>query len=93
MLSLTVLDSDAAQQLVPGLCVPLNLAVYMPLALNINPKKYLQALFSACQRVAKESSVFPSELKEFNLYKEHVDNLQQLSGNYDAVIICLGGKS
>ncbi|CAM0913098.1 unnamed protein product [Alopecurus aequalis] len=86
--SLQVLDSDAAQRLIPGLRVPLNLAVYMPLALNINPKKYLQALFFACQSVANESSVSPSEQKEFNLYNEHIDNLQQFS-----VIICLGGKA
>jgi hypothetical protein len=39
-----VLDSDAAQRLIPGLCVPFDFAVYMPLALNINPKKYLQVL-------------------------------------------------
>jgi len=26
------------------LCVPFDFAVYMPLALNINPKKYLQVL-------------------------------------------------
>ncbi|VAI83454.1 unnamed protein product [Triticum turgidum subsp. durum] len=91
--SLQVLDSDAAQRLIPGLRVPLNLAIYMPLALNINPKKYLQALFLACQNMAKETSVSPSELKEFSLYNKHIDNLQQLSGDYDAVIICLGGKA
>ena len=65
----------------------------MPLALNINPRKYLQALFSACQNVANEASASSSEQKEFNLYNEHIDNLHQFSGDYDAVIICLGGKA
>lgn len=65
----------------------------MPLALNINPKKYLQALFFACQNLADEASVSPSEKKRFKLYKEHIDNLQQLAGDYDSVIICLGAKA
>lgn len=65
----------------------------MPLALNINPKKYLQALFLACQNLADGASVSSSEQKKFKLYKEHIDNLQQLAGDYDSVIICLGAKA
>ncbi|PWZ17678.1 hypothetical protein Zm00014a_027795 [Zea mays] len=91
--SLQLLDSDAAQRLIPGLCTPFDFAVYMPLALNINPKKYLQALFSACQNLADEASSLPSEQKEIKLYKQHVDNLHLLAGNYDSVIICLGAKA
>jgi len=64
----------------------------MPLALNVNPKKYLQALFSACQNLADEASSLPSEQKEFKLYKQHVDDLHHLAGNYDSVIVCLGAK-
>jgi len=88
-----VLDSAAAQHLIPGLCVPFDFAVYMPLALNINPKKYLQALFSACQNLADEASSLPSESKELKLYKHHVDNLHQLAGDYDSVIVCLGANA
>uniref|UniRef100_A0A0E0HLS0 FAD dependent oxidoreductase domain-containing protein n=1 Tax=Oryza nivara TaxID=4536 RepID=A0A0E0HLS0_ORYNI len=92
--SLQVLDSDEAQCLIPGLCVPLNFAVYMPLALNINPKKYLQvALFFACQNMSDEASLSSSEQKECKLYNEHVDDLQQLAGDYDSVIICLGARA
>uniref|UniRef100_A0A0E0L8L3 FAD dependent oxidoreductase domain-containing protein n=1 Tax=Oryza punctata TaxID=4537 RepID=A0A0E0L8L3_ORYPU len=92
--SLEVLNSDEAQCLIPGLRVPLNFAVYMPLALNINPKKYLQvALFFACQNMSDEASLSSSEQKECKLYKEHVDDLQQLAGDYDSVIICLGAKA
>uniref|UniRef100_A0A0D3GDI0 FAD dependent oxidoreductase domain-containing protein n=1 Tax=Oryza barthii TaxID=65489 RepID=A0A0D3GDI0_9ORYZ len=92
--SLQVLDSDEAQCLIPGLCVPLNFAVYMPLALNINPKKYLQvALFFACQNMSDEASLSSSEQKECKLYNEHVNDLQQLAGDYDSVIICLGARA
>ncbi|XP_002441935.2 uncharacterized protein LOC8082768 isoform X1 [Sorghum bicolor] len=90
--SLQLLDSDAAQRLIPGLRTPFDFAVYMPLALNVNPKKYLQALFSACQNLADEASSLPSEQKEFKLYKQHVDDLHHLAGNYDSVIVCLGAK-
>uniref|UniRef100_A0ACD6AA65 Uncharacterized protein n=1 Tax=Avena sativa TaxID=4498 RepID=A0ACD6AA65_AVESA len=65
----------------------------MPLALNINPNKYLQALFFACQNIADKASVSRGEQKQFKLYKEHIDNLQQLSGDYDSVIVCLGAKA
>ncbi|KAF8698024.1 hypothetical protein HU200_035532 [Digitaria exilis] len=91
--SLQVLDSGAAQRLIPGLCVPFDFAVYMPLALNINPKKYLQALFSACQNLADEASSLSREQKELKLYKQHVGSLHQLAGDYDSVIICLGAKA
>lgn len=91
--SLQVLDSDAVRRLIPGLCAPFDFAVYMPLALNINPRKYLQALFSACQNLADEASLLLGEQKEFKLYKQHVDDLHQLAGEYDSVIICLGAKA
>ncbi|KAL6606749.1 hypothetical protein ACP70R_042402 [Stipagrostis hirtigluma subsp. patula] len=69
------------------------LEMYMPLALNINPKKYLQALFLACQNLADEAFVSSSEQKELKLYNEHIDNLHQLAGDYDSVIICLGANA
>ncbi|XP_062199952.1 uncharacterized protein LOC133902383 [Phragmites australis] len=92
---LKVFDSDVAQCLVPGLCVPFDFAVYMPLALNINPKKYLQVRhsFMLCLTVNYEAAVPPSEQEEFKLYNEHIDNLLQLTGDYDSVIICLGAKA
>uniref|UniRef100_A0A0E0DXX7 Uncharacterized protein n=1 Tax=Oryza meridionalis TaxID=40149 RepID=A0A0E0DXX7_9ORYZ len=69
-------------------------SIYMPLALNINPKKYLQvALFFACQNMSDEASLSSSEQKECKLYNEHVDDLQQLAGDYDSVIICLGARA
>eukprot|EP00268_Persea_americana_P057036 TRINITY_DN6802_c0_g1_i10.p1 TRINITY_DN6802_c0_g1~~TRINITY_DN6802_c0_g1_i10.p1 ORF type:complete len:212 (-),score=41.31 TRINITY_DN6802_c0_g1_i10:1077-1712(-) len=37
-----LIDKDGAQTLVPDLFVPSNSAVYMPQAVNINPKRYLQ---------------------------------------------------
>ena len=36
------LDSEASQNLVPNLSVPLDTAFYMPEAVNINPQRYVQ---------------------------------------------------
>jgi len=51
----------------------------IPLALNINPKKYLKTPFSACQHLADEAPSLPSQQKELRLYKQHVDSLHQLA--------------
>ncbi|KAJ8634846.1 hypothetical protein MRB53_009113 [Persea americana] len=89
-----LIDKDGAQTLVPNLFVPSNSAVYMPQAVNINPKRYLQALFLACQDLVKESprSRYEEE-KVVHLHKKSITNLSELSGEYDAVIICLGAKA
>ncbi|XP_026665039.2 uncharacterized protein LOC103719028 isoform X2 [Phoenix dactylifera] len=91
--NLEVLDRNAAQCLIPDLCVPFNFAVYMPLAMNIHPKRYLEALFLACHHLADEESISGSEEREINLFKEPVSSLRGLSEAYDAVIICLGAKA
>ncbi|XP_073010077.1 uncharacterized protein [Typha latifolia] len=90
--SLEALNKEAVECLIPGLCVPLNFAVYMPLGMNIHPKRYLQALFVACQNLADELSASSRKEREINLYRKSVTNLHQLAGEYDAVIICLGAK-
>lgn len=36
------IHKDAAQKLVPDLCVPLDLVFHMPEAVNINPQNYLE---------------------------------------------------
>ncbi|XP_010929113.2 uncharacterized protein [Elaeis guineensis] len=90
--SLEVLDRNAAQCLIPDLCVPFNFAVYMPLAMNIHPKRYLEALFLACHHLADVESISSSEEREINLFKEPISSLHGLSEEYDAVIICLGAK-
>ncbi|KAL9263258.1 hypothetical protein AKJ16_DCAP06740 [Drosera capensis] len=43
------IDKSAAQHLLPEVCAPLNVAFFMPEAMNINPQFYLEALFLACQ--------------------------------------------
>ncbi|XP_042473494.1 uncharacterized protein LOC122055882 [Zingiber officinale] len=83
---LELLDRNAAQSLVPDLFVPVDVAIYMPLAMNIHPKRYLQALFLACNELAEH------EENEIYLFKESINNLEQLSEEYDAVIICLGAQ-
>lgn len=43
--------------------------------------------------MSDEASLSSSEQKECKLYNEHVDDLQQLAGDYDSVIICLGARA
>lgn len=82
------IDKDAAQSLVPNLCLPLNSAFYLPGAMNVNPQRYLQALFQACQNSARESL----GRTNITLVKQSIDNVLELEGEYDAVVICLGSK-
>ncbi|KAF5788191.1 putative FAD dependent oxidoreductase, FAD/NAD(P)-binding domain superfamily [Helianthus annuus] len=87
------INEDAAQSLVPNISVPLDLAFYMPDAVNIHPQGYLEALYLACETLAKEmSSVGPGE-KAINFHKRSIGHLLELEGEYDAVIVCLGARS
>ncbi|KAJ3695533.1 hypothetical protein LUZ60_000910 [Juncus effusus] len=90
--ALETLNKKSVQHLIPGLNTPFNLAIYMPSALNIDPKRYMQALFTACQNFAKESSSSGVD-RNINLYKQPVNNLQNLSGEYHSVIVCLGARA
>ncbi|XP_058067543.1 uncharacterized protein LOC131216928 isoform X2 [Magnolia sinica] len=87
------IHKDAAQNLVPDLCVPVNSAVYMPQAVNVHPKRYLQALFLACQNLVKDLSAAGYYGKEIHMHKKSVNRLLELAGEYNAVIICLGAKA
>ncbi|KAM7263172.1 hypothetical protein ACFE04_000855 [Oxalis oulophora] len=84
------IDSNTAQSLVPNLAVPLNSAFYMPEAVNVNSRRYLEALFLACENFVKESS---DGRKEIHLRKKSICKLLDLEGDYDAVIICMGAKA
>ncbi|XP_052182092.1 uncharacterized protein LOC127794866 [Diospyros lotus] len=87
------IDKDAAQDLVPNLCVPLNSAFYMPEAVNVYPQRYLMALFLACEDLAKDLSTPGSGRKELNLHKKSINNLLEFAGEYSAVIVCLGARA
>ncbi|CAA7408067.1 unnamed protein product [Spirodela intermedia] len=87
------LDRDAAQKLVPGLCVSFDSSIYMPHAVNIHAGRYLQALFSACKSMADDASSAGSGRMEVNLFKRSIESLHELQGNYNCVIICLGAKA
>lgn len=87
------IHKEAAQNLVPNLTVPLNLAFYMPEALNINAQHYLQGLYLACQSIASDVSAFGFMHRELNIHKKSVQSLHELPGYYDAVIICLGARA
>ncbi|KAL5839921.1 hypothetical protein ACOSQ4_012529 [Xanthoceras sorbifolium] len=88
------MDTDAARNLVPDICVPLNTAFYMPDAVNIRPQRYLQGLFLACKNLAKESaSGFGERQLILHLHQKSISNLLELEGEYDAVIVCVGAKA
>ncbi|CAH2078698.1 unnamed protein product [Thlaspi arvense] len=82
------IDNDVAQDLVPNLCLPLNRAFYYPGAMNVNPQRYLQSLFLACQNSAKASL----GRQNITLVKKSINDVLELEGEYDAVVICLGSK-
>ncbi|MCD9559836.1 hypothetical protein HAX54_018158 [Datura stramonium] len=72
------IHKDAAQKLVPDLCVPLDLAFHMPEAVNVNPQNYLEALYLACKTFVKSKCSSGISCKELNLHKESVHNLLEL---------------
>ncbi|CAN1166602.1 hypothetical protein LINPERHAP2_LOCUS26787 [Linum perenne] len=84
------IDNDFAQTLVPNICLPHNVAFYLPAAVNVYPLQYLQALFLACQNIARDQD---DGQKEVYLHKNSIEKLLDLEGEYDAVIICLGAKA
>ncbi|KAL3824591.1 hypothetical protein ACJIZ3_020620 [Penstemon smallii] len=87
------IHEDAAQNLIPDLSVPLNLAFYMPEALNVNAQCYLQGLYLACENLVNGVSTLGFANRELNFHKKSVQSLVELEGAYDAVIVCLGARA
>ncbi|XP_011078618.1 uncharacterized protein LOC105162307 isoform X2 [Sesamum indicum] len=87
------IHEDAAQNLVPNLSVPLNLAFFMPQALNINAQSYLEGLYLACQNLVNDMSTLGHVHRELHFHQKSVQSLLDLAGEYDAVIICLGARA
>ncbi|KAL6973913.1 hypothetical protein U1Q18_028098 [Sarracenia purpurea var. burkii] len=87
------IDGEAAQNLVPNLCVPMNSAFYMPEAINVHPQHYLKALFLASEHLAKDLSASGVKGKELRLHRISINNLRDLAGEYSAVIVCLGARA
>ncbi|KAL0345672.1 UNVERIFIED_CONTAM: hypothetical protein Sradi_4398500 [Sesamum radiatum] len=87
------IHEEAAQNLVPNLSVPLNLAFFMPEALNINAQSYLEGLYLACQNLANDMSTSGHVHRELHFHQKSVQSLLDLAGDYDAVIICFGARA
>ncbi|PIN11374.1 D-amino-acid oxidase [Handroanthus impetiginosus] len=87
------IHEDAARNLIPNISVPLNLAFYMPEALNINAQSYLQGLYLACENLANDISNMGYVRRELSFHKKSIQSLQELAGEYDAVIICFGTRA
>ncbi|KAL3629631.1 hypothetical protein CASFOL_026853 [Castilleja foliolosa] len=88
-----LIHENAARMLVPTLSLPLDLAFYMPQALNVNAQAYLQGLYLACEDVANEMSTLGLGHRELNFRHKSVQSLLELEGDYDAVIICFGARA
>ncbi|XP_051149432.1 uncharacterized protein LOC127264096 isoform X2 [Andrographis paniculata] len=84
---------DAARDLVPDLSLPLDLAFHMPDALNINAQSYLEGLYLACQNLTNAIPPSGCKNRELNFYRRSITSLVDITGNYDAVIICLGARA
>ncbi|XP_020525716.1 uncharacterized protein LOC18438510 isoform X3 [Amborella trichopoda] len=52
-----------------------------------------KALFLACNKLVKDLSAVGYSGKQVNFYKQTVHSLQEISGEYSAVVICLGARS
>lgn len=90
-----LIHEDAAQKLIPNLSVPLNMAFYMPEALNVNAQSYLKGLYLACENLANGMSTlgYVNVNRELNFHQKSVQSLLVLAGDYDAVIICFGARA
>ncbi|XP_047323645.1 uncharacterized protein LOC124927296 isoform X2 [Impatiens glandulifera] len=82
------IDQDDTRKPVPGLLVPLNLSFFMPEAISINPQLYLQSLFQACET---EANRFHG--RELRLHRKSINDLLELEGEFDDVIVCLGARA
>ncbi|CAI9098963.1 OLC1v1035702C1 [Oldenlandia corymbosa var. corymbosa] len=87
------IDKDAAVALVPGLSVPLNLAFYMPEALNIHCQHYLEALYLACQNAVTDNMSMGTATREMNFWKKSIYDIREFAGEYNAVVVCLGARA
>uniref|UniRef100_A0A7N0RG48 FAD dependent oxidoreductase domain-containing protein n=1 Tax=Kalanchoe fedtschenkoi TaxID=63787 RepID=A0A7N0RG48_KALFE len=85
-------SQDAARNLIPYFSTPCNAAFYLPEAVNINPQRYIQALFLACQNLVQEASGVGLEEKELHLHKSSINKLTDLA-HYTAVIVCAGAQA
>ncbi|KAL8497786.1 hypothetical protein ACS0TY_021208 [Phlomoides rotata] len=88
-----LLHEDAARKLIPNLSLPLNLAFYMPEALNVNAQKYLEGLYLACENLTNEIPTSGHVHRELRFHRKSVQSLLELAVDYDAVIICCGARA
>ncbi|CAM8911391.1 unnamed protein product [Rhodiola kirilowii] len=87
------INQDASKNLIPNLSTPCDAAFYLPDAVNINPQRYIQALYLACQNLVQEAADLGQGEKELQLHKSSINKLIDLDSEYTAVIVCLGAKA
>ncbi|CAM8984408.1 unnamed protein product [Rhodiola kirilowii] len=72
------INQDASKNLIPNLSTPCDAAFYLPDAVNINPQRYIQALFLACQNLVQEAADLGQGEKELQLHKSSINKLIDL---------------
>lgn len=85
------IDGVAANALLPGLTVsPDDFALHITKGLNVDPVRYLQALWRACELYAGRSASGGGLCSTVTLKKFCLTSLSCLADDYDAVVVCLG---
>lgn len=88
---LSCIEGMVANTLLPGLAIsPDDLVLHISQGLNMDPLRYLQALWRACELHAERSFIKGNSHSYAELKKTHISSLSCLADDYDAVIVCLG---
>ncbi|GAQ81431.1 hypothetical protein KFL_000800100 [Klebsormidium nitens] len=87
-----IVNGETARKLVPGLAEPVgDTALFLPRGITINPTRYLEGLWRACEQQAGDRG--PGRPRA-TLHKQKVDSLAGLSqAGYTAVVICSGAAA
>lgn len=88
---LSCINGMEANALLPGLAISSNdCALHISEGLNIDPMRYLQGLWRACELYAEHKCIEGRSCPSAALKKLHIASLSCLSDDYDAVVVCLG---
>ncbi|CAM6103033.1 unnamed protein product [Calypogeia fissa] len=91
---INLLRGSEAGLLLPGLVLPEEAsALHIPQAINIHPQRYLEALWVACEEFARHACMVGSPGTEAVFRRGKVNSLRDLTGDYEAVLVCLGAQA
>ncbi|XP_002961780.2 uncharacterized protein LOC9646940 isoform X1 [Selaginella moellendorffii] len=88
-----ILTAREAKELLPGLFMQDDLlALHIRAGINIDPKRYLEALWKACLSFANSARMSGCPGTKASLHKRRIASICDLS-DYDAVVLCLGAQA